>query len=265
MPIMGRKPVPEEEPDPTKSESSNGKFTMRWIKELSQKSFSLSIKLDTKDCVRRTSDTKSKGEKKKYGWSRIGNQTSVTDQEEIQSGNFTFKQLKAATQDFSPANKIGEGGCGSVYKVFLPDGKAIAVKVISSNSMQGKKEFLNEINAMSTLRHPNIATFFGHCVAADNKFLLVFDYYANGSLDMALFGNKNIKERLNWETRVKICIGIAKCLVFLHERAGSKIVHRDIKLANVLVDKDLTPKIADFGLAKLLNGGEGTHTGIAGT
>ncbi|MCL7049268.1 hypothetical protein MKW94_027308, partial [Papaver nudicaule] len=177
MPIMGRKPVPEE--------------------ELSQKSFSLSIKLDTK----------SKGEKKTNGWSRIRNQTSVTDQ-------------------------------------VLPDGKAIAVKVISSNSMHRKKEFLNEIDAMSTLRHPNIATFFGHCVAADNKFLL-----------------KNIKERLNWETRVKICIGIAKSLVFLHERAGSKIVHRDIKLANVLVDKDLTPKIADFGLAKLLDGGEGTHTG----
>ncbi|MCL7045315.1 hypothetical protein MKW94_007672 [Papaver nudicaule] len=155
MPIMGRETVTEQEP--TKSESANGKFMMRWIQELSQKSFSLSIK----DGVRRTSDTKGKEKKEKYGW------------EEIQSGDFSYKQLQAATQDFSPANKIREDGFGSVYKGVLPDGRAITVKVTSLNSKQGKKEFLNEINAVSTLRHPNIVTMLGHCVAVDNRLLWV--------------------------------------------------------------------------------------------
>ncbi|MCL7046339.1 hypothetical protein MKW94_028924 [Papaver nudicaule] len=170
MPIMGRETVTEQEPEPTKSESANGKFMMRWIQELSQKSFSLSIK----DGVRRTSDTKGKEKKEKYGWGRITTQTLfIDDEEEIQSGDFSYKQLQAATQDFSPANKIREDGFGSVYKGVLPDGRAITVKVTSLNSKQGKKEFLNEINAVSTLRHPNIVTMLGHCVAVDNRLLWV--------------------------------------------------------------------------------------------
>ncbi|KAI3873590.1 hypothetical protein MKX03_035361 [Papaver bracteatum] len=242
MPILGAKPVPEEEPEPTTNESSIGKFTIRWIKDLTHKSFSLS--------------TKTSGKNKNSGWSvirsRIRTENLQTDQEEeIQNGNFSYEQIKAATKDFRPAYKIGEGGFGSVYMGVLTDGRAIAVKVISPKSLQGKEEFLNEINAMSTYKHPNIVPLLGHCVAEDNRFVLVYDYYANGSLDHALF--------------VKICIGIAKSLVYLHEGAEFKIVHRDIKLANVLLDVHLTPKIADFGLAKLLNNGEGTHTGIAGT
>ncbi|XP_026431810.1 probable LRR receptor-like serine/threonine-protein kinase RFK1 [Papaver somniferum] len=173
-------------------------------------------------------------------------------EEEIQNGNFSYQQIKAATKDFRPAYKIGEGGFGSVYMGVLTDGRAIAVKVISPKLLQGKKEFLNEINAMSTYKHPNIVPLLGHCVAEDNRFVLVYDYYANGDLDHALFGNKNLKKRLDWETRVKICIGIAKSLVYLHEGAQFKIVHRDIKLANVLLDVHFTPKMADFGLAKLL-------------
>ncbi|KAI3916366.1 hypothetical protein MKW92_028972 [Papaver armeniacum] len=264
MPIMGRKPVPEEEPEPIKSESSSGKFAMRWIKDLTQKSFSLSIKDDGS-----VTNTKTRRKKKKSGWSIIGSriktQTLPTDQE-IQSGNFSYQEIKAATEDFRPANKIGEGGFGSVYKGVLSDGTAIAVKVISPNSMQGKKEFINEIHIISAIRHPNIIAFFGHCVGADNKFLLVYEYMPNGSLDNALFDSSNtkLKERLNWETRVRICLGVAKSIEFLHEGTECKIVHRDIKLANVLLDKHLTPKIADFGLAKSLNGKEDTHS-IAGT
>ncbi|KAI3987238.1 hypothetical protein MKX01_031722 [Papaver californicum] len=261
MPILGRKPVPEEEPESITNESSNGKFTMRWIKDFTQKSFSLSMKDDG------VTNTKTKGKKKKSGWSRITTQTLLTDQEHIQSGNFSYKEIKDAAQDFNPANKIGQGGFGSVYKGVLPDGSVIAVKVISPKSWQGKKEFLNEINATSKLGHPNIVPLLGHCVAADNKFLLVYEYMANGSLDNALFGSSNTnlkKRRLNWETRVKICLGIAKSLEFLHEGAELKTVHRDIKLANVLLDKDLTAKIADFGLAKLLNGEEDTHS-VVGT
>ncbi|KAI3958164.1 hypothetical protein MKW98_020806, partial [Papaver atlanticum] len=162
MPILGAKPVPEEEPEPITNESSNGKFTMRWIKDLSHKSFSLS--------------TKTSGTKKNSGWSvirsRIRTENLHTDQEEeIQNGNFSYEQIKAATKDFRPAYKIGEGGFGSVYMGVLTDGRAIAVKVISPKSLQGKKEFLNEINAMSTYKHPNIVTLLGHCVAEDNRFL----------------------------------------------------------------------------------------------
>lgn len=186
MPILGRKPAPEQE---VTSESSNGRFTMRWIKDLTHKNFSLSIK----DHDGGVTNTKTKGKK-------------ITAAEGIQSGNFSYKQIKAATKDFKPANKNGEGGFGSVYKGKLPDGRAISVKVISPNSMRGEKEFLSEINTIS--RHPNIVELFGHCVATDNKFVSVYQYLANGSLDNALFRNKNLKKRLNWEIRVKICIDI---------------------------------------------------------
>ncbi|RZC63240.1 hypothetical protein C5167_024999 [Papaver somniferum] len=134
-------------------------------------------------------------------------------------------------------------------KGVLPDKGAIAVKILSQDSQQGHREFSSEINALST---QNIVTLFGHCVAANNKFLLVYEYQSNGSLVDALFGNKNLKERLNWETRLKICIGIAKGLCILAQRSSIQNEH-------------LNPKISDFGLAKLLNDGEGAYTIVAGT
>ncbi|KAI3916370.1 hypothetical protein MKW92_028976 [Papaver armeniacum] len=263
MPILGRKPVPEEEPTKSQS-SSNWKSIMRWmIKELTLKSFSLSM---IKDDVT-TSDSKTEGNDKNPGWSsiigRIKSKNLPSDQE-IQSGNFSYKQIKAATKNFSPANKIGQGGFGSVYKGLLCDETAIAVKRLSKDSTQGRLGFAIEIKVLSKLRHPNVVTLFGHCVAEGNKFLLVYEYLANGSLLDALFGSSStyLKERLNWETRLKICIGIAKGLAFSH---GKFCVHRDIKLANILLDEHLNPKISDYGLARQLNNREGTHTLVAGT
>ncbi|KAI3856850.1 hypothetical protein MKW92_010000 [Papaver armeniacum] len=263
MPILGRKPVPEEEPTKSQS-SSNWKSIMRWmIKESTQKSFSLSM---IKDDVT-ISDSKTEGNDKNSGWSsiigRIKTKTLPTDQE-IQSGNFSYKQIKAATKDFKPANKIGQGGFGSVYKGLLCDETAIAVKRLTKDSTQGRLGFAIEIKVLSKLRHPNVVTLFGHCVAEGNKFLLVYEYLANGSLLDALFGSSStyLKERLNWETRLKICIGIAKGLAFSH---GKFCVHRDIKLANILLDEHLNPKISDYGLARQLNNREGTHTLVAGT
>ncbi|XP_064990980.1 cold-responsive protein kinase 1 isoform X3 [Musa acuminata AAA Group] len=127
---------------------------------------------------------------------------------------YSYKELRNATGDFSLTNKVGEGGFGSVYKGKLKDGKIVAVKVLSSESRQGVPEFLNEIAVIS------------------------------GS------GCSNIQ--FNWRTRVRICIGVARGLAFLHEEVRPHIVHRDIKASNILLDKDLTPKISDFGLAKLL-------------
>ncbi|KAG8634591.1 probable LRR receptor-like serine/threonine-protein kinase RFK1 isoform X2 [Manihot esculenta] len=190
--------------------------------------------------------------------------TKGTEGPDLPTGTFSLKQIRAATDDFDYANKIGEGGFGSVYKGLLPDGTVIAVKQLSSKSRQGNREFLNEIGMISCLQHPNLVKLHGFCVEGD-QLLLVYEYMENNSLARALFDENN-QLKLDWPTRLKICIGIAKGLAFLHEESRLKIVHRDIKATNVLLDKDLTPKISDFGLARL-DEEEKSHisTRIAGT
>ncbi|XP_058202461.1 probable LRR receptor-like serine/threonine-protein kinase At1g07650 isoform X31 [Rhododendron vialii] len=182
---------------------------------------------------------------------------------DLQTGLFTYRQIKAATNDFDIGNKIGEGGFGSVYKGILLDGSAIAVKQLSSRSKQGNREFVNEIGMISGLLHPNLVRLYGCCVER-NQLLLVYEYMENNSLARALFGECQLN--LDWPTRLRICIGIARGLAFLHEESRLKIVHRDIKATNVLLDGDLNPKISDFGLAKLSEDDK-THisTRIAGT
>ncbi|KAK6932742.1 Malectin domain, partial [Dillenia turbinata] len=183
--------------------------------------------------------------------------------DELPKGSFTLRQLKAATNNFDPKNKIGEGGFGSVYRGELLDGTVVAVKQLSSKSKQGNREFVNEIGMISGLQHPNLVKLYGCCIEG-NQLLLVYEYMENNSLANALFGSSNLE--LNWAARQKICIGIAKGLAFLHDESQLKIVHRDIKATNVLLDRDLNAKISDFGLAKL-NEEENTHisTRIAGT
>ncbi|KAL3376997.1 hypothetical protein AABB24_003427, partial [Solanum stoloniferum] len=180
-------------------------------------------------------------------------------------GVYTFRQIKDATQNFNVVNKLGEGGFGPVFKGVLPDGTTIAVKQLSGKSKQGIREFVNEIGTISALQHPNLVKLMG-CCAEDNELILIYEYMENNSLDHALFGPEEIKSRLNWSTRVKIILGIAKGLTYLHEESKLKIIHRDIKPTNILLDKKLNAKITDFGYAKL-NEGEHTHviTRIAGT
>ncbi|CAA6665680.1 unnamed protein product [Spirodela intermedia] len=167
--------------------------------------------------------------------------------------------------NFDPENKIGEGGFGPVYKGVLPDGSMIAVKQLSSKSKQGNREFVTEIGMISALQHPNLVKLFGCCIEG-NQLLLIYEYMENNSLARALFGPEGLRLNLDWQTRRKICIGIARGLAYLHEESRLKIVHRDIKTTNVLLDKDLNAKISDFGLAKL-DEEENTHisTRIAGT
>ncbi|KAG2267595.1 hypothetical protein Bca52824_062150 [Brassica carinata] len=185
---------------------------------------------------------------------------------DLQTGSFTLRQIKAATDNFDATLKIGEGGFGSVYKGVLSEGKLIAVKQLSAKSRQGNREFVNEIGMISALQHPNLVKLYGCCVEG-NQLILVYEYLENNCLSRALFG-KDVSARLKlgWLTRKKICLGIAKGLTFLHEESRIKIVHRDIKASNVLLDKDLNAKISDFGLAKLNDDGN-THisTRIAGT
>ncbi|KAH9604717.1 hypothetical protein KSS87_004211, partial [Heliosperma pusillum] len=187
---------------------------------------------------------------------------------ELRAGGYTLKQIKTATNNFDPTNKIGEGGFGPVYKGFLSDGTPIAVKQLSSKSKQGNREFMNEIGMISCLQHPNLVKLHGFCVEGD-QLLLIYEYMENNNLGRALFGSEHGQVFLEWGTRVKICLGIARGLAFLHENSRLKIVHRDIKATNVLLDGNMNPKISDFGLARLDdNDDDGkTHvsTRVAGT
>uniref|UniRef100_A0A0D3D5X6 non-specific serine/threonine protein kinase n=1 Tax=Brassica oleracea var. oleracea TaxID=109376 RepID=A0A0D3D5X6_BRAOL len=187
----------------------------------------------------------------------------VRNEDSGKRGSFSLKQLKVATDNFDPLNKIGEGGFGSVYKGQLPDGTLIAVKKLSSKSCQGNKEFVNEIGMIACLQHPNLVKLYG-CCCENNQLLLVYEYLENNCLADALFGRSGLK--LEWGTRQKICLGIARGLAFLHEDSAVKIIHRDIKGTNVLLDKDLNSKISDFGLARL-HEDEKSHitTKVAGT
>ncbi|KAJ0438857.1 putative protein kinase RLK-Pelle-DLSV family [Helianthus annuus] len=184
---------------------------------------------------------------------------------DLQTGVFTYRQIKAATDNFADPNKLGEGGFGPVYKGTLIDGTLIAVKKLSSKSSQGNREFVNEIGMIAGIQHPNIVRLYGCCVER-NQLLLVYEYMENNSLAHALFGIDKAKMELDFPTRQRICVGIAKGLTFLHEESVLRMIHRDIKATNVLLDSDLTPKISDFGFAKL-DEDEYTHitTRVAGT
>ncbi|KAK4275517.1 hypothetical protein QN277_018588 [Acacia crassicarpa] len=185
---------------------------------------------------------------------------------DLPMGFFTFGQIKAATENFNAANKIGEGGFGSVYKGLLPDGTVIAVKQLSSKSTQGTREFVNELGMISGLQHPNLVKLYGCCVEGD-QLMLIYEYMENNCLSRVLFEKNPARQViLDWATRRKICLGIARALAFLHEECVIKIIHRDIKTSNVLLDKDFNAKISDFGFAKL-NVDENTHvsTRVAGT
>ncbi|XP_002524272.2 cold-responsive protein kinase 1 [Ricinus communis] len=178
---------------------------------------------------------------------------------------YTYKDLQIATENFSPGNKIGEGGFGSVYKGTLKDGTVAAIKVLSADSRQGVREFLTEIKLITDTEHENLVKLHGCCVEGDHR-ILVYGYLENNSLSQTLLGGSRSSIQFSWPVRCKICIGIARGLSFLHEEVQPHIVHRDIKASNILLDRNLRPKISDFGLAKLFPNNE-THisTRVAGT
>ncbi|GLJ19712.1 hypothetical protein SUGI_0357150 [Cryptomeria japonica] len=161
---------------------------------------------------------------------------------------FSLKVLAEATGDFHDDNKLGEGGFGDVYKGTIKDGNEIAVKKLSTNSLQGKKEFLNEVKLVDNVQHRNLTKLLGCCAEGDER-LLVYNYYPNKSLDTFIFDSKKRKE-LDWQKRYNIIIGIAHGLHYLHEDSQLRIIHRDIKATNILLDDKLNPKITDFGIAR---------------
>ncbi|PON82620.1 Serine/threonine protein kinase [Trema orientale] len=190
------------------------------------------------------------------------------DEEEIlglgpRPDTFSYAELRAATDDFSSSNKLGEGGYGPVYKGTLADGRVVAVKQLSVASSHGKSQFITEIAIISAVQHRNLVKLFGCCIEG-NRRILVYEYLENKSLDQAIFGKNEL--HLDWPTRFNICLETAKGLAYLHEESRPRIVHRDVKASNILLDAALCPKISDFGLAKLYDDNK-THisTRIAGT
>ncbi|XP_047172518.1 cold-responsive protein kinase 1-like [Vigna umbellata] len=163
---------------------------------------------------------------------------------------YKYNDLKAATKKFSAENKLGEGGFGAVYKGTLKNGKVVAVKkLVLGKSSKMKDDFEGEVKLISNVHHRNLVRLLGCCSKGQER-ILVYEYMANSSLDRFLFGNR--KGFLSWKQRYNIILGTAKGLAYLHEEFHVSIIHRDIKTANILLNDDLQPKIADFGLARLL-------------
>ncbi|XP_045787188.1 putative receptor-like protein kinase At4g00960 [Trifolium pratense] len=191
-----------------------------------------------------------------------GGDEEMTIAESLQ---FNFDIIKVATSDFSHSNKLGQGGFGIVYRGKLPNGQMIAVKRLSTNSDQGDVEFKNEVILVAKLQHRNLVRLLGFCLEGKER-LLVYEFVPNKSLDYFIF-DPTRKTQLNWETRYTIIKGIARGILYLHEDSRLRIIHRDLKASNILLDDEMNPKISDFGLARLFVIGqtEGSTNRIVGT
>ncbi|KAK3433280.1 hypothetical protein EUGRSUZ_D00903 [Eucalyptus grandis] len=178
---------------------------------------------------------------------------------------FDFETVAAATSNFSFANKLGQGGFGSVYKGVMNDGTEIAVKRLSKYSGQGNEEFKNEVRLIAKLQHRNLVKILGCCIREDEK-LLIYEHLPNKSLDSLLF-DETKRSLLDWEKRYEIAYGVAQGLMYLHQDSTLRIIHRDLKVSNVLLDVALNPKISDFGLARICGGDqiEGKTKRVVGT
>ncbi|KAL8238193.1 hypothetical protein R6Q59_019274 [Mikania micrantha] len=164
---------------------------------------------------------------------------------------YSLNELEIATVNFATENVIGEGGYGIVYRGVLFDGSVVAVKNLLNNKGQAEKEFKVEVEAIGKVRHKNLVGLIGFC-ADGAKRLLVYEYIDNGNLEQWLHGDVGPISPLTWDIRLKIAVGTAKGLAYLHEGLEPKVVHRDVKSSNILLDRKWNAKVSDFGLAKLL-------------
>ncbi|ESQ53673.1 hypothetical protein EUTSA_v10025223mg [Eutrema salsugineum] len=164
---------------------------------------------------------------------------------------YSLKDLEIATRGFSDENVIGEGGYGIVYRADFHDGSVAAVKNLLNNKGQAEKEFKVEVEAIGKVRHKNLVGLMGYCADSAQR-MLVYEYIDNGNLEQWLHGEVGPVSPLTWDIRMKIAIGTAKGLAYLHEGLEPKVVHRDVKSSNILLDRKWNPKVSDFGLAKLL-------------
>ncbi|WCJ42972.1 G-type lectin S-receptor-like serine/threonine-protein kinase At1g11330 [Euphorbia peplus] len=184
-------------------------------------------------------------------WSRVatyrGNKKTSKDM-------LNERDHTTSTQNFRSKNKLGQGGFGPVYKGEFPDGQEIAVKRLSRASGQGFEEFMNEVMVISKLQHRNLVRLFGCCVEGEEK-MLVYEYMSNKSLDAFLFDPQG-KQLLDWRKRFCIAKEICRGLLYLHRDSRLRIIHRDLKASNILLDQELNPKISDFGMATIFGRNE---------
>ncbi|KAJ9689579.1 hypothetical protein PVL29_014984 [Vitis rotundifolia] len=164
---------------------------------------------------------------------------------------FSYKELYTATNGFSEENKLGEGGFGSVYWGKTTDGLQIAVKKLKAMNSKAEMEFAVEVEVLGRVRHKNLLGLRGYCAGTDQR-LIVYDYMPNLSLLSHLHGQFSSQVQLDWRRRMKIIIGSAEGLLYLHHEVTPHIIHRDIKASNVLLDSEFEPLVADFGFAKLI-------------
>ncbi|KAH7651980.1 Non-specific serine/threonine protein kinase protein [Dioscorea alata] len=201
--------------------------------------------------------------------SRVGEELKVASQ----LRKFTFNELKSATRNFRPESLLGEGGFGCVFKGWIEEngtapvkpgtGLTVAVKTLNHDGLQGHKEWLAEVNFLGDLLHPNLVKLIGYCIEDDQR-LLVYEFMPRGSLENHLF-RRSLP--LPWAIRMKIALGAAKGLAFLHEEAERPVIYRDFKTSNILLDAEYNAKLSDFGLAKDGPEGDKTHvsTRVMGT
>ncbi|CAL5339292.1 unnamed protein product [Camellia sinensis] len=161
---------------------------------------------------------------------------------------FSYDELAMATDGFSEANLLGQGGFGYVHKGVLPNGKEVAVKQLKAGSRQGEREFKAEVEIISRVHHKHLVSLVGYCITGSQR-MLVYEFVPNNTMEFHLHGKG--RPTMDWSTRLRIAIGSAKGLAYLHEDCHPKIIHRDIKAANILLDFHFEAMVADFGLAKL--------------